>query len=184
MNTIDAFLALVDRYGAFAGVAEATVSSRLFNDGKRIASIRRGSDVGVRRLLVALEWLSDHWPDDAEWPELVPRPQSQSPVGSSSGKAGASSPPNPQGAPAISCQGRAEVARLAHNQGVAGSNPAPASSFVSPASKGAGETGAQLPSENALCPSNSSGHLPSGEAGARVSGISCAPATVSGEVGQ
>lgn len=79
-----------------------------------------------------------------------------SPAGSSAGEAGASSPPNP-GAPANSCQGRAEVARLAHNQEVTGSNPVPATSL------------------------NSSGILPSGEAGARVMGTACAPASISGE---
>lgn len=83
-----------------------------------------------------------------------------SPDDSSSGEAGASSPPKSPDAPANSCQGRAEVARLAHNQEVAGLNPAPATSF------------------------SSSGNLPPDDAGARVSGISRAPATVSGEVGR
>jgi len=48
--------------------------------------------------------------------------------------------------------------------------------------RGTGETGVRLP-EIAPHPSNSSGSLPSDDAGARVSGISRAPATVSGEVG-
>lgn len=55
-----------------------------------------------------------------------------SPVGSSAGEAGASSPPaNPSGAPAISEQGRAEVAHRVHTPEVAGSNPVPATSFSS-----------------------------------------------------
>lgn len=67
--------------------------------------------------------------------------------------AGASvTPPAQKGAPTV-CQGRAEVARLAHNQEVAGSNPAPATS------------------------SNSLGNLPSGEAGAQFMGIGCVPAS-------
>ena len=65
-------------------------------------------------------------------------------------------PPAEVGAPTV-CQGRAEVARLAHNQEVAGSNPAPATNFVSPATP------------------------PAGEAGAQCSAISCAPASFSGE---
>ena len=53
-----------------------------------------------------------------------------SPACSSAGEsAGASSPQ--RDAPAA-CQGRAEAARLAHNQEVAGSSPAPATSFQSP----------------------------------------------------
>lgn len=52
-----------------------------------------------------------------------------SPAGSSAGEAGASSPPaNPSGAPAISEQGRAEVAHRVHTPEVAGSIPVPATS--------------------------------------------------------
>lgn len=50
-------------------------------------------------------------------------------AGSSAGEAGASSPHN--GAPAISEQGRAEVAHRVHTPEVAGSNPVPATSFNS-----------------------------------------------------
>lgn len=77
-----------------------------------------------------------------------------SPASSSAGdEVGASvTPPAQKGAPTV-CQGRAEVDRLAHNQEVAGSNPAPATS------------------------SNSLGNLPSGEAGAQFMGIGCAPAS-------
>lgn len=52
-----------------------------------------------------------------------------SPAGSSAGGAGALSPHND--APAISEQGRAEVAHRVHTPEVAGSNPAPATSFHS-----------------------------------------------------
>lgn len=52
-----------------------------------------------------------------------------SPVISSAGDAGASSPNHD--APAISEQDRAAVAQLVHTQQVAGSNPAPATSFQS-----------------------------------------------------
>lgn len=84
----------------------------------------------------------------------------ESPVGSSAGEAGALSPPaNPGGAPAISEQGRAEVAHRVHTPEVAGSNPVPATSF------------------------NSSGisSQSDGNAGARSSGIRRAPAIVSRE---
>lgn len=208
MNNIDAFLVLVDSYGASAGVAEATVSSRLFNDGKRIASIRRGSDVGVRRLRVALEWLSDHWPEGAAWPCDIPRPFNhiQSPASSSAGEAGASSPNSD--VPAV-CQGRAEVARLAHNQEVAGSNPAPATSLhdelchpstamqvngnPSPTSGamdlvevGTGQISAVLPQESHKATSFSSSGTSSqsdGSVGAcHPAGSGSAPASISGDM--
>ena len=89
-------------------------------------------------------------------PDVFGKPQS-SPVGSSAGEAGALSPPaNPSDAPAISEQGRAEVAHRVHTPEVAGSNPVPATSFNSPGSL-----------------------LPSGEnAGAQHSLAGCAPAAI------
>lgn len=51
-------------------------------------------------------------------------------------------PPPASGAEVSLCQGRAEVARLAHNQEVAGSNPAPATNPVAKASEDNGRTSA------------------------------------------
>lgn len=56
--------------------------------------------------------------------------EENSPVSSSAGDAGASLPPSD--APASLSQDRAAVAQLVHTQQVAGSNPAPATSFQSP----------------------------------------------------
>ncbi len=75
MTHLDALFLLVDRYRASQNIAEATLSTRLFSDGKRLGAIRAGSDVGVRRLNAALTWFSDNWPEGAEWPASVPRPQ-------------------------------------------------------------------------------------------------------------
>jgi len=87
MNSVDAFLALIDIYRTSTGLAEATVSSRLFNDGKRIASIRDGSDIGVRRLSTAMNWISDNWPPDANWPDHIQRPHSPEPSPSDEARA-------------------------------------------------------------------------------------------------
>ncbi len=77
---------------------------------------------------------------------------SESPETSSSGEAGTLSPPQ-SGAPAI-CQGGEVASRLVHTQEIAGSSPAPATSFDSP------------------------DLLPTGDnAGARPTGIRRAPAT-------
>lgn len=74
MLTIAAFFIVADRYGEASRLAEATLSSKIFNDGKRLAAIRNGADVGVRRLEAATCWLSNHWPEDLEWPNSVYRP--------------------------------------------------------------------------------------------------------------
>jgi hypothetical protein len=79
MTQIDQLLTVIEAFCAGADIAEATLSSRLFSDGKRIAGIRRGSDIGVRRFGEAMRWLSDHWPEGVAWPDGVPRPVSKIP---------------------------------------------------------------------------------------------------------
>ena len=74
MLYVSSFLRLVEAYCTATGVAEATLSSRLFNDGKRIAQIRAGSDVGVRRLDRAMAWFIKYWPGSANWPEDISKP--------------------------------------------------------------------------------------------------------------
>ncbi|PPQ34761.1 hypothetical protein CH337_20785 [Rhodoblastus acidophilus] len=74
MSAIEHLLHVVDRYGDALGLSDATVSTRVFNDGKRVATLRRGGDIGVRSFENALTWFSDHWPADASWPADVPRP--------------------------------------------------------------------------------------------------------------
>lgn len=75
MLDIASFLRVVEAYCDGAGIAEATLSTRLFADGKRITGIRGGSDIGVMRLATAIRWLSDNWPDGADWPNDIARPQ-------------------------------------------------------------------------------------------------------------
>ncbi len=77
MLTIATFFTIADRYSEATRLAEATLSSKIFNDGKRLTAIRNGADVGVRRLEIATTWLSNHWPDDLDWPEGVDRPAKQ-----------------------------------------------------------------------------------------------------------
>lgn len=74
MIYVSSFLTLVEIYCLRTGVAEATLSSRLFNDGKRIMQIRSGADIGVRRLGRAMIWFSINWPAEAVWPSDIVRP--------------------------------------------------------------------------------------------------------------
>lgn len=78
MLTADHLLTVVDAYRAAREVSDSRVSALLFNDGKRIRMLREGGDIGSRHLVVAFQWLSDHWPDKAEWPSDITRP-AQSP---------------------------------------------------------------------------------------------------------
>lgn len=77
MSIVGSLFSVVEGFCRAEGVPESTVSWRVFNDGKRLAQVRAGADIGVRRLERAMQWLSDNWPDGAEWPETVARPKPQ-----------------------------------------------------------------------------------------------------------
>lgn len=74
MLRLDHFLALVDAYKRATKLADATISTKVLNDGQRIETIRNGGDIGARRLERAIEWFDQNWPVDADWPRTVPRP--------------------------------------------------------------------------------------------------------------
>lgn len=73
MNTLDHLFRLFDVFGEARGISEARTSTLVFGAGHKIASLRAGRDIGVRRLAEAVEWFSDHWPDGAVWPAEVAR---------------------------------------------------------------------------------------------------------------
>lgn len=73
-DAITALLSLADAWCAATGLSEATLSTRLLRDGKRLARIRAGADIGVRTISSAIAWLDQNWPTGLDWPEGVPRP--------------------------------------------------------------------------------------------------------------
>ena len=73
MEGIDSLLTVARAYAALADVSLSTVSSRAFDDGKKLAAIEAGADIQVRRLAKAMQWFSDNWPD-GPWPSGVSRP--------------------------------------------------------------------------------------------------------------
>lgn len=81
MLSVDHLLALVEPYREKRlvrgrKIALSTLSTAIFNDGKRLTSmIEEGTDISSRKLIAALQWFSDHWPDGATWPADVPRPE-------------------------------------------------------------------------------------------------------------
>lgn len=85
-SRINQFLRVVEIYCASTKRSEARVSTLTLNGGGRIASLRKGRDVGTRVLELAFQWLSDNWPEGAEWPSDIPRPDAL-PVLPSSGTA-------------------------------------------------------------------------------------------------
>ncbi len=78
MTGIEQLLEVARVYAALEGVPLVTVSSRAFNDGKKLGAIVDGADINVRRLERTMQWFSDNWPD-GEWPVDVPRPARSAP---------------------------------------------------------------------------------------------------------
>lgn len=74
MTRIDHLLILAKAYAKATGLSEATISTRVMNDGKRLAAIRSGKDIGSRRLEEAICWFARHWPADVPWPLGISRP--------------------------------------------------------------------------------------------------------------
>jgi hypothetical protein len=75
MIEIAHLLAVIDAYRNATGVEDTTVSYRVFDDSKKIAALRSGSDLTTSRFNAALAWFASHWPDGAQWPVDVVRPE-------------------------------------------------------------------------------------------------------------
>lgn len=77
MNQLQSFLDLVSVYASQRGITESTASNYIFKDGAKIADLRTGRDIGVRRMAQAIQWLSDNWPIGVDWPPGIERPEPQ-----------------------------------------------------------------------------------------------------------
>ena len=75
MSVIGQILLLANEYGRSLGVGPHTVSWRVFGDSKKLSAMINGADIQVKRAEAAIRWFSDNWPEGAEWPTDVPRPQ-------------------------------------------------------------------------------------------------------------
>ena len=74
MSAIDRFLLVARTYRQISGLKTTALSWRLFGDSKKLGALENGADIQVTRYEKALQWLSDHWPEPADWPADVPRP--------------------------------------------------------------------------------------------------------------
>ncbi|CVI15295.1 hypothetical protein G6L26_007520 [Agrobacterium radiobacter] len=74
MLNIEHLIKVAEAYGSASQVEEKTVSSRVFQDSKKLGAIRAGSDITVGRYNAAILWFDANWPEGADWPHDVPRP--------------------------------------------------------------------------------------------------------------
>lgn len=80
MNAIDTLLIVSDAYATARSLSESRVSTLAFGEGTRLKHLREGGDMGARRVQRGLQWFSENWPEGAEWPATVTRPDLAAPV--------------------------------------------------------------------------------------------------------
>lgn len=69
MISKDTLVLVADRFRLVAGgLAETTLSHRMFGDTKKIASLRAGSDITVGRFNAAMRWMAENWPEGEPLP--------------------------------------------------------------------------------------------------------------------
>ncbi|RVT99075.1 hypothetical protein EOD42_02920 [Rhodovarius crocodyli] len=69
-----------DAYCAAKGIARATLSTLLMNDGRSLERVAIGGSLTVRIWQRSMSWLSANWPDGEPWPDGVARPDPQTVV--------------------------------------------------------------------------------------------------------
>lgn len=74
MISPDHIVRLASIYAEAEAKPLVTVSSRVFGDSKKLSAMADGADITVRRYAQALQWFSDNWPANAQWPEELERP--------------------------------------------------------------------------------------------------------------
>jgi hypothetical protein len=80
MTSIEQLLTLSRLYAEAQGIKLSTLSSRMFNDGKRLDAIEAGRPIQVTTFERAMQWLSDNWPEDPAWPAGITRPRPTAPT--------------------------------------------------------------------------------------------------------
>lgn len=65
---------LIELFARANSRSPRTIARYATGSGDMYDRLIAGCDMTTRRAQRALQWLSDHWPDDLEWPSDVPRP--------------------------------------------------------------------------------------------------------------
>lgn len=71
---IDGLLAVASEYGARAGLKPTAIALAAAKDRSFFAAIDAGRSITLRKLEEVLQWFSDNWPEDAQWPSSIERP--------------------------------------------------------------------------------------------------------------
>lgn len=74
MTLRDQFLTLARLYAQAEGIGLAALSSRVFNDSKKIPALAAGRDFTTARYEAGVRYIAARWPADIAWPDGVHRP--------------------------------------------------------------------------------------------------------------
>ena len=76
--TPESLLRLLDIASRHSRQTAGTLGRLASGSGDFVPRLRRGHDITSRRAAKVCRWLSDHWPEGAEWPADIPRPEPSS----------------------------------------------------------------------------------------------------------
>ncbi|TWA19800.1 hypothetical protein FB004_112165 [Sinorhizobium medicae] len=77
MNLRQQIIAVADTFAQARGIGRKRVSTLVLNRGSKLDDIAAGGDLATGTFERAMLWLSENWPEGAEWPAGVPRPAFQ-----------------------------------------------------------------------------------------------------------
>jgi hypothetical protein len=68
---------LAETLSAHSGRSEATISNKAAGNATLFERLRTGKGCNIRTAQKVLDWFSDNWPVDLQWPADVPRPSAK-----------------------------------------------------------------------------------------------------------
>ena len=71
----DHILLITARYGEAVGLTDGAACRRAINDDTLLKRIRGGASFTVRTYDRIVGWFAANWPEDAEWPAEIERPE-------------------------------------------------------------------------------------------------------------
>ncbi|WP_126975544.1 hypothetical protein [Frigidibacter oleivorans] len=75
MDQRTTFILLADTLAQHDGVTHFAISMRAFGKGDFFKGLKEGGDCRTATAARLMQWFSDHWPADLDWPRDIPRPQ-------------------------------------------------------------------------------------------------------------
>lgn len=68
-------ITLAESFARHIDRKEATISNRIVGHARLFKRLRDGGGCTVETALIAVQWFSDNWPTDLEWPRDIDRPK-------------------------------------------------------------------------------------------------------------